>query len=70
MIQLRFHGRGGHAVVTAAEPMSVAAFLDGRHAQAFPSFGSERTGALVMAFCRTATARSARASPSYDPTCG
>jgi pyruvate ferredoxin oxidoreductase gamma subunit len=32
--------------------MSIAAFLGGRHAQAFPSFGSERTGAPVVAFCR------------------
>lgn len=32
--------------------LSVAAFLEGRHAQAFPSFGSERTGAPVIAFCR------------------
>src|SRR4051794_6090491 len=52
VIQVRFHGRGGQGVVTAAELLSVAAFLDGRHAQAFPSFGSERTGAPVMAFCR------------------
>jgi pyruvate ferredoxin oxidoreductase gamma subunit len=52
MIQVRFHGRGGQGVVTAAELLSVAAFLDGRYAQAFPSFGSERTGAPVMAFCR------------------
>jgi pyruvate ferredoxin oxidoreductase gamma subunit len=52
VIQVRIHGRGGQGVVTAAELLSVAAFLDGRHAQAFPSFGSERTGAPVMAFCR------------------
>jgi len=39
-------------VVTAAELLSVAAFLDGEHAQAFPSFGSERTGAPVVSFCR------------------
>jgi pyruvate ferredoxin oxidoreductase gamma subunit len=39
-------------VVTAAEMLSVAAFLEGRHAQAFPSFGSERTGAPVVSFCR------------------
>jgi pyruvate ferredoxin oxidoreductase gamma subunit len=52
VIQVRFHGRGGQGVVTAAELLSVAAFLDGKHAQAFPSFGSERTGAPVMAFCR------------------
>ena len=32
--------------------LSIAAFADGRHAQAFPSFGSERTGAPVVAFCR------------------
>ena len=32
--------------------LSVAAFLEGKHSQAFPSFGSERMGAPVMAFCR------------------
>jgi pyruvate ferredoxin oxidoreductase gamma subunit len=32
--------------------LSIAAFLEGRNAQAFPSFGSERTGAPVVAFCR------------------
>jgi pyruvate ferredoxin oxidoreductase gamma subunit len=32
--------------------LAVAAFEQGRHAQAFPSFGSERTGAPVVAFCR------------------
>jgi pyruvate ferredoxin oxidoreductase gamma subunit len=52
MFQVRFHGRGGQGVVTAAEMLSVAAFDEGHHAQAFPSFGSERTGAPVVAFCR------------------
>jgi pyruvate ferredoxin oxidoreductase gamma subunit len=52
MLQIRIHGRGGQGVVTAAEMLSIAAFLQGRHAQAFPSFGSERTGAPVVAFCR------------------
>jgi pyruvate ferredoxin oxidoreductase gamma subunit len=52
MFQVRIHGRGGQGVVTAAELLSVAAFNEGRHAQAFPSFGSERTGAPVVAFCR------------------
>jgi pyruvate ferredoxin oxidoreductase gamma subunit len=32
--------------------LSMAAFREGKHAQAFPSFGSERTGAPVVAFCR------------------
>jgi len=52
MLQIRIHGRGGQGVVTAAEMLSIAAFEQGRHAQAFPSFGSERTGAPVVAFCR------------------
>lgn len=39
-------------MVTAAELLSVAAFNEGRYAQAFPSFGSERTGAPVVSFCR------------------
>jgi len=54
MFQVRIHGRGGQGVVTAAEMLSIAAFQEGRHAQAFPSFGSERTGAPVVAFCRIA----------------
>jgi pyruvate ferredoxin oxidoreductase gamma subunit len=52
MFQVRIHGRGGQGVVTAAEVLSVAAFDEGRHAQAFPSFGSERMGAPVVSFCR------------------
>jgi pyruvate ferredoxin oxidoreductase gamma subunit len=52
MFQVRFHGRGGQGVVTAAEMLAVAAFLEGRYAQAFPSFGSERMGAPVVSFCR------------------
>jgi pyruvate ferredoxin oxidoreductase gamma subunit len=52
MFQVRIHGRGGQGVVTAAELLSIAAFRENHHAQAFPSFGSERTGAPVVAFCR------------------
>jgi pyruvate ferredoxin oxidoreductase gamma subunit len=52
VLQVRIHGRGGQGVVTAAELLSLAAFDEGRHAQAFPTFGSERMGAPVTAFCR------------------
>ncbi len=52
MFKVRIHGRGGQGVVTAAELLSVAAFGEGRRAQAFPTFGSERTGAPVVAYCR------------------
>lgn len=52
MFAVRIHGRGGQGAVTAAEILSVAAFNEGRHAQAFPTFGSERMGAPVVSFCR------------------
>jgi len=54
MFGIRIHGRGGQGAVTAAELLSVAAFLDGHEAQAFPSFGSERMGAPVASYCRIA----------------
>lgn len=61
--EVRFHGRGGQGVVTAAELLSVAAFSQGRQALAFPSFGSERTGAPVVSYCRIDD----RAIRSHDP---
>ncbi len=62
-VEVRFLGRGGQGVVTAAELLSTAAFDQGRTAQAIPSFGSERTGAPVVAFCRVAD----KPIRSHDP---
>jgi pyruvate ferredoxin oxidoreductase gamma subunit len=62
-VEFRFHGRGGQGVVTAAELLSTAAFEEGLAAQAIPSFGSERTGAPVVAYCRVAS----RPIRSHDP---
>lgn len=67
MFQVRIHGRGGQGVVTAAEMLSIAAFEEGRHAQAFPSFGSERTGAPVVAFCRIADREIRLREPIMEP---
>lgn len=67
MFETRIHGRGGQGVVTATEVLSVAAFLEGRHAQAFPSFGSERTGAPVVAFCRIADREIRLREPIMEP---
>ncbi|PIR13405.1 pyruvate ferredoxin oxidoreductase, partial [Candidatus Falkowbacteria bacterium CG11_big_fil_rev_8_21_14_0_20_39_10] len=44
--------RGGQGVVTAAELIAITAFNDGKVAQAFPSFGVERTGAPIESFVR------------------
>ena len=51
MFNVRFHGRGGQGVVTAAEMLSVAAFDCGRHAQV-PDLRLGRTGAPVTSYCR------------------
>jgi pyruvate ferredoxin oxidoreductase gamma subunit len=52
MIEIRLHGRGGQGAVTSAELLAQAAIQEGKYAQAFPSFGPERRGAPVVAFCR------------------
>ncbi len=52
MLKLRIHGRGGQGVISASQMISVAAFHQGLHSQAIPSFGSERNGAPVQAFVR------------------
>ncbi|MDR0482924.1 MAG: 2-oxoacid:acceptor oxidoreductase family protein [Cellulomonadaceae bacterium] len=52
MLQVCLHGRGGQGVVTASEMLAQSAFSEGHQVQAFPSFGSERMGAPVIAFVR------------------
>lgn len=50
--EIRFHGRAGQGVVTAADILAMAAFQGGKYSQAFPFFGVERRGAPVTAFAR------------------
>lgn len=51
-VEIRFHGRGGQGVVTAANILVGAAARDGLWGQAIPFFGAERRGAPVLAFAR------------------
>ncbi|MEE4377444.1 MAG: 2-oxoacid:acceptor oxidoreductase family protein [Candidatus Competibacteraceae bacterium] len=67
MFQIRIHGRGGQGVVSASEMMSVAAFHSGRFSMSFPSFGSERMGAPVMAFVRIDDKEIELREPVMDP---
>ncbi|MDO5746653.1 MAG: 2-oxoacid:acceptor oxidoreductase family protein [Actinomycetaceae bacterium] len=67
MTEVRIHGRGGQGVVTAADLMAYAAFMDGHHAQAFPSFGSERTGAPVVSYCRISDTEIRTREPVLEP---
>lgn len=52
MQEIRIHGRGGQGAVVASQVLAEAAFLEGKYAQAFPHFGSERRGAPVAAYVR------------------
>lgn len=67
VFEVRLHGRGGQGIVTMAELLALAAFNDGHEAQAFPSFGSERTGAPVMSFCRIADKPIRLREPVLEP---
>ncbi|MFP4346553.1 MAG: 2-oxoacid:acceptor oxidoreductase family protein [Anaerolineales bacterium] len=52
LIELRWHGRGGQGVVTAAKMLAKAKLKEGWYFQAFPDYGPERMGAPVKAFTR------------------
>jgi len=50
--EVRWHGRGGQGVVTVSRLLAYGALLEGKHVQAFPEFGPERTGAPILGFTR------------------
>jgi pyruvate ferredoxin oxidoreductase gamma subunit len=67
MQEIRFHGRGGQGAVTSAELIAITAINKGNYAQAFPSFGPERRGAPVVAFCRVDDTRIHIRAKVYNP---
>lgn len=52
MIEIRWHGRGGQGVFTAAKILGAASLKEDKYALSFPSFGPERRGAPVLAFTK------------------
>lgn len=67
IIDLRFHGRGGQGAWTASILLARAAIFEGKHAQSFPFFGPERSGAPVEAFARISTKEIELHSKVYEP---
>jgi len=52
-IEIRWHGRAGQGVVTAATTLAdVLSSEKNLHVQAFPEFGAEKRGAPILAFNR------------------
>lgn len=52
MLEIRWHGRGGQGVVTAAKFLTDLALSENKYFQAFPEYGPERMGAPIQAFTR------------------
>lgn len=52
LMEIRWHGRGGQGVVTAAKLLAETAMEAGYDIQAFPDYGPERSGAPIRAFTR------------------
>ncbi|MEM3386114.1 MAG: 2-oxoacid:acceptor oxidoreductase family protein [Nitrososphaerales archaeon] len=67
MIELRFHGRGGQGVATAAELFVRAAAYENWFVQSTPFFGAERRGALVVAYARASDSPIWLREPVYNP---
>lgn len=51
-VEIRWHGRGGQGVVTAAKVLAEAALEGGRFVQGFSDYGPERSGAPVRGYNR------------------
>ena len=54
MYRIRFHGRGGQGVKTAAQALGTAFFAAGFEVQDAPRYGAERRGAPIFAYVRAA----------------
>jgi pyruvate ferredoxin oxidoreductase gamma subunit len=67
IIDVRFHGRGGQGAWTASILLARAAINEGKHAQSFPFFGPERSGAPVESFARISTKEIELHSKVYEP---
>ena len=67
MIEAIIYGRGGQGVVIASEILAAAMFEEGKHVQAFPSFGAERRGAQVAAFMRAGDEEILHRCQVYNP---
>jgi pyruvate ferredoxin oxidoreductase gamma subunit len=67
-IEIRWHGRAGQGVVTAAVTLAdVLSTEKGKYVQAFPEFGAEKRGAPILAFNRISQKPIRTHSQVYTP---
>ena len=67
IVSIRIHGRGGQGAVTTAQLLAIAAFHDGKYAQAFPFFGVERQGSPSTSFVRISSKPILIREQIYEP---
>jgi pyruvate ferredoxin oxidoreductase gamma subunit len=68
IIEVRWHGRAGQGVVTAAVVLAdVLSAEKGLYNQAFPEFGAEKRGAPILAFNRISHKPIRTHSQVYEP---
>jgi pyruvate ferredoxin oxidoreductase gamma subunit len=68
IIEIRWHGRAGQGVVTAAVVLAdVLSMEKGLYNQAFPEFGAEKRGAPILAFNRISRKPIRTHSQVYEP---
>ena len=66
-IEIRWHGRGGQGTVTAAKMLASAAIIKGKHGQAMPEFGLERSGTPVKVSTRISDNNINTRAPVVNP---
>lgn len=69
MWEFRFYSRGGQGAVTAAKILTNAAIIEGKFAQAIPSYGQERKGAPIYTYGRISDEPIEVKSYVYRPNC-
>lgn len=69
MLEFKFYSRGGQGAVTAAKILVNAAILEGKFAQAIPSYGQERKGAPVFTYARISDRPIDVKAYVYRPNC-
>lgn len=68
VLEIRWHGRGGQGTVTAAKVFADACLSGGRHVQAFPEYGPERSGAPLRAYNRISSKELRMHCPVLNPS--
>ncbi|MDD2447565.1 MAG: 2-oxoacid:acceptor oxidoreductase family protein [Tissierellia bacterium] len=67
LLEIRWHGRGGQGVKTAALLLADVLFYSGKYVQGFPEYGPERMGAPVTAYNRISNDKIRVHSNIYEP---